>query len=1168
MKTMLMVIAFVCFALALSFPVVAASIYVELPGEGGTKPPVAPFPFPDALSAYVWRNWGLVPTERLAAVVGATVADMNEIAGEMGLAPNPHVLSEWRRRGYITIARRNWHLLPYDQLIRLLDMTRGEFAFCLKEDDSLFAKMGLLKPACSRLEWSRGAAMAGSEGRRRIASVLAEEGIDPNAGEEPRFAFVKEYAAAESGESTVHEAVRRKSAFDFRMIASYFADYGDPLADDEISSFPDGLLQKLEKEGVNAVWMHVVLNTLVKDPKYPEFGIGSERRIANLRKLVARADRYGIKVYLYLNEPRCVTEPFFAEDGRSGMRGVSNKAKNTVALCTSSPETIRWLRDSVKSLFSQVRGLGGALTITMSENLTNCASNGRKEECPRCRGRSVADIVLEVNRTIAEGIAEGDPSAELIVWNWGWPAGIEQEVFRGLPKNNCRVMHVSENGMPVTVGGTTVELNDYSIAIVGPGERAKAYWAEAEKCGLPVVAKVQACCSWELASFPYLPVMDLVAEHARNLEREGVRSVMLSWSCGSAPAPNLRVYGGETLDDIACDLYGAKAAPVARRAWTAFSKGFRRYPFDLVAAYKGPQHWGPANPLYPRATGYEATMVGMPYDALDFGRWDNKWNGRFPADAWLKRFEEVANGFAEGCRLFAEVPPLVNDPAKRKAAERELAMFRAEEMHFRSVVDQSRFILARNAGDKKSMRKFALKEVETAKAYLPLARADSRIGYECSNHYFFVPRDVVEKIVGCRLLVAELPDATPLRLQDDIDAAAARGGGVVRVEPGEHETAPFVLRSNVTLELAEGAVLLASTNRADYPMSPGSKYFIFAEGATNVTIRGKGCIDGRGGAFREQEGLAGESQPQQLPVLMRFSRCRDLRLEDFTYRNGAAWGCHLRNCDGVVMRRVKCFNHVNNTNDGIDIESANVLIEDCDIDADDDAIALKTESDKSFSVTNVVIRNCRLASCCNAFKCGTGSYADVKDVLVENCKFARAAANYRFSWWKTIPGVTNRICGIAGIALEVVDGGRMDGVTVRGITMEGYQTPLFVRLHRRHDPQGGMETYLRNVLVENVCGVADSRIASSITGVPGLRPRDITLRNVSLVVPGGGTPEDAERSVPELETAYPESFMFDMQPLPAYGFYVRHADDVRFEDVGVNIREEDARPAIVRDDVG
>ena len=411
-----------------------------------------------------------------------------------------------------------------------------------------------------------------------------------------------------------------------------------------------------------------------------------------------------------------------------------------------------------------------------------------------------------------------------------------------------------------------------------------------------------------------------------------------------------------------------------------------------------------------------------------------------------------------------------------------------------------------------------------------------------------------------------LPHFERSALQREIDAVAARGGGVVRVEAGEHEVSPFVLRSNVTLELAEGAVLLASTNCADYPMPPGSKYFIFAEGATNVAIRGKGCIDGRGGSFREQNGLDFASQPQQLPVLMRFSRCRDIRLEDFTYRNGAAWGCHIRNCNGVTMRRVKCFNHVNNTNDGIDIESANVLIEDCDIDADDDAVAFKTESDKSFAVTNVTIRNCRLASCCNAVKFGTGSYADVRDVLIENCELRRAGANHRFSWWKTIPGVTNRICGIAGIALEVVVGGRMDGVKVRGITMEGYQTPLFVRLHRRHDPQCGMETYLRNVLVENFRGTADSRIASSITGVPGLRPRDITLRNIELTVPGGGTPEDASATVPEKDGEYPESFMFDMMPLPAYGFWVRHADVVRLENVRVTPAMPDARPCVASDD--
>ena len=331
--------AFAAVAVSAIMTVIRASAAEELklPGEPATIPAISCDPFPDRLSAYVWRNWGLVPTERLAAVVGAKESDLEEIAGEMGLAPAPKVLPQWHRKGYITIVRRNWHLLPYDQLIKLVDMTRERFAFSLKEDDFLFSKLGLLKPACDRLVWTREAADSGREGRRRIAATLAAEGIDPNAPEEPRFSFVNELMKLDATSSESSRPRPRKGEFDFRMIASYFADYGDPLADDEIGSFPDGLLQKLEKEGVNAVWMHVVLNTLVKDPKYPEFGVGSERRIANLKKLVARAAKYGIKVYLYLNEPRCVTAPFFDKEGREGMRGVSNRSKGTVALCTSSP---------------------------------------------------------------------------------------------------------------------------------------------------------------------------------------------------------------------------------------------------------------------------------------------------------------------------------------------------------------------------------------------------------------------------------------------------------------------------------------------------------------------------------------------------------------------------------------------------------------------------------------------------------------------------------------------------------------------------------------------------------------------------------------------------------------------------------------------------------------
>ena len=410
------------------------------------------------------------------------------------------------------------------------------------------------------------------------------------------------------------------------------------------------------------------------------------------------------------------------------------------------------------------------------------------------------------------------------------------------------------------------------------------------------------------------------------------------------------------------------------------------------------------------------------------------------------------------------------------------------------------------------------------------------------------------------------PDNRPLDVQALVDAAAAKGGGEAVVPAGRWNVKPFRLESNVTLRLDDRAEVYASDVPADYSSEPGKRCFVYAEGATNVAIVGKGLFCGSGHRVRQPTALPGESQPQALPVMLRFSRCRDVRLEDFTLFSCGAWSCHLRNCDGAVVRRVKCLNHVNNTNDGIDIESSNVLVEDCDIDSDDDAVCLKSESDPTFPVTNVVVRNCRLASCANAFKIGTGTYGDIRDVLVESCTFGRPKANYGWILYRTNPGVTNRLTGVAGIALECIDGGRVENVTVRKVKMEGYGTPVFIRAQRRHEPPAGRKAALRSILVEDVTAVADSRIASSVTGVEGLRPRDITIRNVDFLMPGGGTGDEARQSVPESEKAYPDAHMFNRQALPAWGFYVRHADDVRFENAALRLSSPDARERLLHDD--
>ena len=736
-----------------------------MPGQPETREPVGVEPFPDRLSAYVWRNWFVVPADRLAATVNATPAQLTEIAREMGLPEKPVVLPEWRRKGYITVVRRNWQLLPYDQLLPLLDMTREELRFSLMEDDFLFHKLGSIKPKCEKLVYAPPTPES-SAVRRRLATYLKEEGIDAAAPEEPRFAFAKKLTEPDPSISLAKAA---DSRFDLRLIFSYFADYGDPLGDPEISSYPEGLLQRLAAQGVNAVWLHTVLRTLAKDPKYPEFGDGSERRIANLNKLVARAAKYGVKVYLYMNEPRAQVPAFFEKDGRQEFRGVAQRDGTSYAMCTSHPEVRRWMRDALEQVFRQVPGLGGIFTITASENLTNCPSRGDHAKCPRCAKRSRAEIVAEVNNTLIEGMRRGNPDAEAVVWDWAWPDDAEPEIIRLLDKRNCRFMTISERHVPTCRGGVPSKTGEYSISVVGPGTRATNFWHQARAAGLKTAAKVQAGATWEFASIPYLPTMDLVARHAFNLAHEDVDGVMLSWSLGCSPSPNLTAYRNitrstkspdEFLDALAARLYGNAAAPLARKAWTAFSKGFEEYPFSVGVLYNGPHHQGPANPLYLKPTGYAATMVGIPYDDL------RRWRSIYPEQVYVGQMDKVADGFEKGCAAFESMLGACS-PELLDNARREAGMFRAAYLHFKSSADQARFVMARDRRLKanteqerdaagKEMRELVARELATAKALLPLVQADSRIGYECSNHYFYTPQDVREKILCCRAIMAEL----------------------------------------------------------------------------------------------------------------------------------------------------------------------------------------------------------------------------------------------------------------------------------------------------------------------------------------------------------------------------------------------------------------------------
>src|SRR5262245_42019476 len=112
----------------------ALMLAADLP-VGSAPAPVALPHFPDRVHAFVWRNWTLVPMARLAKVLQAKPQEVRRMGEAMGLPPPPRISADLQRRSALTVIRRNWHLLPYEQLLQLLDWTPEKMAFTLREDD-------------------------------------------------------------------------------------------------------------------------------------------------------------------------------------------------------------------------------------------------------------------------------------------------------------------------------------------------------------------------------------------------------------------------------------------------------------------------------------------------------------------------------------------------------------------------------------------------------------------------------------------------------------------------------------------------------------------------------------------------------------------------------------------------------------------------------------------------------------------------------------------------------------------------------------------------------------------------------------------------------------------------------------------------------------------------
>ena len=409
-------------------------------------------------------------------------------------------------------------------------------------------------------------------------------------------------------------------------------------------------------------------------------------------------------------------------------------------------------------------------------------------------------------------------------------------------------------------------------------------------------------------------------------------------------------------------------------------------------------------------------------------------------------------------------------------------------------------------------------------------------------------------------------------IQKAIDAAAAAGGGTVVFPPGTFLSGSIHVKSHVTLQLDQGATLLGSPRRADY-RKLNFYGLVLADRQQDIGIRGKGTIDGQGKRLvadtmrLRDEGKLPNADEGERPTIINFRNCRDITVRDITLKESACWVQEYRECDNLTIENITVRTLAATTNDGIDIDSCSkVVVRGCDIDSEDDGICLKSGPR---ACEDVLVENCRIRSSCNALKFGTASEQGFKNITCRNLEI-----------YDTY---------LSGIALEIVDGGRMENVTISKVRMTDTNNPIFIRLGHRN--AGGPVGSIQGVTISDVTAEIPNRpknamnkfpsywrhqcttlITGSITGLPGHPVQDVTLRNVAIVYGGiGDTPKsghlrlDNLAKVPECAENYPESKMFGV--LPAWGFYCRHAEGITFENVTLRVSGKDYRSAIVCDDV-
>jgi hypothetical protein len=415
-------------------------------------------------------------------------------------------------------------------------------------------------------------------------------------------------------------------------------------------------------------------------------------------------------------------------------------------------------------------------------------------------------------------------------------------------------------------------------------------------------------------------------------------------------------------------------------------------------------------------------------------------------------------------------------------------------------------------------------------------------------------------------------------IQKAIDYISENGGGRLVFYVGRYLTGSIFMKENVTIQLQEGAVIVGSPNPFDYEKVLAQPALILAHNQRNIGITGKGVIDGQGFIIANNiidlvyKGLIRDNLTDDRPGASRpfdiyFRGCSNVMIQGITLKDPCAWTLVNDQCKNVVISQITLDSKAFWNNDGIDIvDCDSVSITRSYIDAADDGICLKSQ-DPGFICRNVYIHDNTIRSSANGIKFGTASFGGFKDVRIIN--------NLVFDTYRS------------AITISAVDGATVENILVDSLRAVNTGNAIFLCIGERQKGKKGKMSniHISNMYVEIPATKPDAGYRyegpvedmprnispASVVGMPDARIENVTLKNIEIHYPGGGNENFAKvgldklDSIPEVLAKYPEFSMF--RELPAWGFYIRHAKNITFENVTMVCGKKDFRTAVVLNDV-